>query len=137
MKRKTIIATSNTNPRRGAVLIFAMMAMLVGSMLIVALMRTASLTHRTLKQEEIRLQANQLADAGCSRLIRLLQKNPEFTDEAWTVPPEQLEPGRTATVRMKVSTDTAKPNRKLAKVEVEYPVGHPDLVRITREIPLP
>ena len=113
------------------------MAMLVGSMLIVALMRTASLTHRTLKQEEIRLQANQLADAGCSRLIRLLQKNPEFTDEAWTVPPEQLEPGRTATIRMKVSTDAAKPNRKRAKVEVEYPVGHPDLVRITREIPLP
>ena len=137
MRRQSMISRSNADSRRGAVLIFALMALLVGSMLIAALMRTASLTHRTMKLEEIRLQANQLADAGCSRLIVRLQKNPDFTEEVWTVPPEQLELGRRASVRLKVTTDSAKPGRKLAKIEVEYPIGHPDLVRIARVMPLP
>ena len=123
--------------RRAAALVFALMALLVASLLIAALIRTASIAHRQLKRDEIRFQANLLADAGCRRAITNLQKQPDFVNEEWTVPAEQLELGRTATVRLTVTTDPAKPEQRIASVVATYPIGHPDLVRISREVKVP
>ena len=123
--------------RRGAAMVFALMAILVASMLIAALLRTTAMSHRQLKRDEYRLQANLLADAGCDRALVLLKIKPDFTTEEWKVPAEQLSPDRTATVRLSVTNDTTQPERRMVSVIAEYPTGHPDLVRVTRSRPVP
>lgn len=123
--------------RRGAAMVFALMALLVASMMIAALLRTTAMSHRQLKRDEFRLQANLLADAGCDRAMILLKIKPDFTTEEWIVPAEQLSSDRTATVRLSVVTDTIQPAHRMVSVIAEYPTGHPDLVRVTRSRPVP
>ncbi len=118
-------------------MVFALMALLVASMIIAALLRTTAMSHRQLKRDEYRLQASLLADAGCDRALMRLKIQPEFTNEEWKVPAEQLSPDRTATVRLSVITDTTQPKRRMVSVVAEYPSGHPDLVRVTRSRPVP
>ena len=135
---KTTFNHVRTKPtRRGAAMVFALMAILVASMLIAALLRTTAMSHRQLKRDEYRLQANLLADAGCDRALVLLKIKPDFTTEEWKVPAEQLSPDRTATVRLSVTHDTTQPERRMVSVIAEYPTGHPDLVRVTRSRPVP
>ena len=118
-------------------MVFALMALLVASMLIAALLRTTALSHRQLKRDEYRLQANLLADAGYDRAVKTLKIKPDFTTEEWKVPAEQLSSERTALVRLSVTTDTTQPKRRIVSVIAEYPSGHPDLVRVTRSRPVP
>jgi type II secretory pathway component PulK len=61
--------------RHGAAMVLALLALLVASMMIAALMRTAAMSHRQLKRDEFRLQASLLADAGCERNGMSLRNN--------------------------------------------------------------
>jgi Tfp pilus assembly protein PilX len=120
--------------RRGAVMVFALMALLVASLMIGSLLKTAGMSHRQLKKDEHRLQASFLADAGCERARMLLQTQPDFSSGEWSIPPEQLAPDRSAKVLMTVSTDLNQPDQRIVTAVAQYPLGHPDLVRITRQI---
>ena len=135
--KKSLKQIGQTSTRRGAAMVFALMALLVASMLIAALLRTTALSHRQLKRDEYRLQANLLADAGYDRAVKTLKIKPDFTTEEWKVPAEQLSSERTALVRLSVTTDTTQPKRRIVSVIAEYPSGHPDLVRVTRSRPVP
>lgn len=123
--------------RRGAAMIFAMMALLLGSMMMASLVRTASASHRQMKREEIRVQANLLADAGCRRAIAELQSNPQFAGEDWQVPGELLGQRRGASVVINVKRAVSPQEGSTVTVVASYPVGHPDLVKTSRELALP
>ena len=118
-------------------MVFALMALLVASVMIAALLRTTAMSHRQLKRDEYRLQASLLAEAGCDRATLLLKAKPDFTTYEWKVPAEQLSPERTASVRLSVTTDTTQPSRRIVSAIAEYPTGHPDLVRVTRHRSVP
>ncbi len=118
-------------------MVFALMALLVASMLIAALLRTSAMSHRQLKRDEYRLQANLLADAGYDRAVKTLKIRPDFTTEEWKVPEEQLSPERTALVRLSVTPDTTQRKRRIVSVIAEYPSGDPNLVRVTRNRSVP
>jgi hypothetical protein len=95
-------------------------------------LRTTALSHRQLKREEYRLQASLLVDAGYARATAALRQRSDFREERWLVPEDQLFPGRTATVQLAVAADPAEPSRQIVSVTAEYPLNHPDAVRITR-----
>jgi type II secretory pathway component PulK len=135
--KKSLNRVRRTSTRRGAAMVFALMALLVASMMIAALLRTIAMSHRQFKRDEYRLQASLLADAGCDRALMLLKIKPDFTTAEWKVPAEQLSPDRTASVRISVTTDAAQPTRRIMSVIAEYPSGHPDLVRVTRSRSVP
>jgi len=115
-------------------MIFALIALLVTSLMIGSLLKIAAMSHRQLKRDEYRLQASFLADAASERALVRLKIDPGFLGDEWRVPAEQLAPGRTATVRTSVTPDLVNPNRQIIEVMAEYPVGHPDFVRITRQL---
>lgn len=137
MKRRMASRVHRTSSRKGSAIVFALVALLVASMLIASLLRTSSMSHRQLLRDEFRIQANWLADAGCERALVRLQNQPDFTEETWNVPAEQLGLERTAVVRLKVTADTANPSQRIVSVVAEYPHGNPDLVRIEREMTAP
>jgi hypothetical protein len=66
--------------------------------------------------------------------MTLLRIQQDFADATWNVPAEQLPSGRTAMVRMTVSSDPVQPAKRLVSVVAEYPLGHRDLVRVTRNV---
>ena len=136
MKR---ITTPQTQPvsRIGATMVIALLALLFGSLVIAGLLRTVSMSHRQLKCDEFRMQAILLADAGCARAMTLLRTQQDFTDAIWNVPAGQLPSGRTAMVRMTVSPDPIQPTKRIVSVVAEYPLGHRDLVRFTRNVVMP
>ena len=133
-------ARQNRSPdhsARGAAMVFALIALLIASMIIGSLMRTASRSHRQLKRDEYRLQASFLADAGCDRAQLLLQQNPDFQSGEWQIPAGRLAPGRAAIVQMSVTTDPDHPEERIIAAVARYPIDHRDLVRITRQIRIP
>ena len=127
-------ALDHDSSRRGAAMIFALIALLVASIIIGSLLKTAGMSHRQLKKDENRLQASLLADAGCDRIRMLLQTQADFTSGEWNVSAEQFGSGRSGQVQMTVATDPNNPDRRIIMAVAHYPVGQPDAVRITRQI---
>ena len=117
-------------------MVFALIALLVASTMIAALLRTAAMSRHQLKRDEFRLQASLLADAGCDRVLAILQNRPDFTEAVWRVPADQLTSNRTATVMLNVAPDPAQPDQQVVTAIAEYPSGHPDFVRVTRNRPV-
>lgn len=121
-------------PRRGAILVFAMLALLVVSMLGAALLRTVSMSRQQLQREALHTQAVWLADSGAARAVAQLRASPTYTGETWTVPAEQLSAGRTASVRIAISSEPDHPERTIIAATAEYPQGSPTAIRITKRI---
>ncbi len=126
-----------TPARSGAAIVFGLIALLVASMLIAVLLRTAAMSHRQLKRDEFRMQASLLADAGIARAIARIQTQPEFDEEVWTVPADHFSFDRTAVVRWKIAADNDNQTLRMVSVTAEFPSGHPDVVRISRKLRIP
>ncbi len=137
MKRQRPPTAPMPSPRRGSAIVFALVALFVASLMIASLLRTASMSHRQLLRDEFRTQAHLLADAGGERALAQLRKQPDFTDEVWTVPADQLGFERTAVVRLKVITDPVRSAKRIVAITAEYPAGNPDVVRVSRELIAP
>lgn len=125
-----------SSPRRGAVMVFALIGLLVTSMMIGALLKTTGMSHRQLKRDEFRLQAGYLADAGCERARLMLQSQPDLKSDEWQVPAGELSQGRTATVTISVEKKEDHPSRFVITATAVYPLDHPDLVRVTHQLPV-
>ena len=123
--------------RTGAAMVFALVALLVASMMIAALLKMAGMSHRQLQRDQFRLQCSLLADAGCARALAMIAADPSFQEAEWQVPAEQLSLDRTAVVRVRVIPADAKASNRRVVAVAEYPVGDPNLVRITRQMEIP
>ena len=127
-------ASSRKSPRRGAIIVFAIIALLVVSMLGAALLRTVSLSNQQLQRETLHTQAVWLADSGAARAVARMNAAPDYTGETWAVPAEQLSAGRTASVRIAVSPESDHPERTVIAATAEYPQDSPTAIRITKRI---
>ena len=127
-------ALSRPSPRRGAIIVFAILALLVVSMLGAALLRTVSQSKQQLQREVLHTQAVWLADSGAARAVSQLRAAPDYIGETWAVPAEQLFAGRTASVRIALSPEPDHPDRTVIAATAEYPQGSPTAIRITKRI---
>ena len=135
MKRLVVRnASTRPSPRRGSIIVFAILALLVVSMLGASLLKTVSVSRQQLQREALHTQAVWLADSGAARAVARLNAAPDYTGETWAVPAEQLSAGRTASVRIAVSPDPDHPERTLIAATAEYPHGSPTAIRITKRI---
>ena len=113
---------------------FAILALLVVSMLGAALLRTVSQSKQQLQREVLHTQAVWLADSGAARAVAKLRAAPDYIGETWAVPVEQLSAGRTASVRIALSPEPNHPDRTVIAATAEYPQGSPTAIRITKRI---
>ena len=135
MKRLVVRnASSHQSPRRGAIIVFAILSLLVVSMLGAALLRNVSLSRQQLQREVLHTQAVWLADSGAARAVSQWRASRDYTGETWTVPAEQLSAGRTASVLIAVSPKPDHPERTIIAATAEYPRGSPTAIRITKRI---
>lgn len=122
--------------RRGTILVIAMIALLIVTMLGAALLQTAVASLRQVHREQQILQAELLADAGCQRAVALLEESAEYRGDDWQVPAEQLKSASPAIVRIRVQKP--EPGNMAFQVEsiAEYPQSSPQSVRVTRKLVL-
>ena len=125
---------SRKSPRRGAIIVFAILSLLVVSMLGAALLRNVSLSRQQLQREVLHTQAVWLADSGAARAVSQWRASRDYTGETWAVPAEQLSAGRTASVLIAVSPEPDHPERTIIAATAEYPRGSPTAIRITKRI---
>ncbi|MEK6261759.1 MAG: hypothetical protein AABP62_24435 [Planctomycetota bacterium] len=135
MKRLVVRnASSRQSPRRGAMIVFAILALLIVSMLGASLLKTVSISRQQLQRESLHTQAVWLADSGAARAVAQLNASPEYTGETWSVPAEQLSAGRTASVRIAASPVPDHPERTIIVATAEYPQDSPTAIRFTKRI---
>ncbi len=124
---------SPRSQRRGSALVFAMIALLVSSLIGAALLRGSFLSMQQVKREQLHLQANWLAESGCRRAIRRLQADPAYTGEAWVVPAEQLKSPYSAMVTIAVSEESGESDQTITAVAT-YPQQATTQFRITKRL---
>lgn len=122
--------------RRGALLVFAMIALLVTSMIGAALLRTSMMSLQQIRREQLHLQAGLLAEAGCQRALFKLQSDAGYTSEVWKVPAEELAAISAATITITVSYESdPEVSRTITAVAV-YPDNSASQYRVTKKLTL-
>jgi type II secretory pathway component PulK len=124
---------SHRSPRRGSALVFAMIALLVSSLIGASLLRGSFLSMQQVKREQLHLQANWLAESGCRRAISRLQADPAYTGEEWAVPAEQLRSPYSAMVTIAVSNESPESDQTITAI-ASYPQQATTQFRITKRL---
>lgn len=107
--------------RHGSVLVVAMVALLLTSLILGSLLRMASLQHRQLRSEQDLLQADWLAESALDRAAARLASEPSYSGETWNIPAREIG-GRSAgrvTISVKQSAD--QPTERSVLVSAVYP----------------
>jgi hypothetical protein len=111
-------------PRRGSMLLIAMVCLLVMMTVFGALLQMAHASRQQARRDVFRSQARWLAEAGASRAAAALGHDAAYTGETWTVSAATLGEGD-ARVKIVVQHEPATEIAVLA----EYPADDPSPVR--------
>jgi hypothetical protein len=115
----------------------AMISVLVILMILggfsLTLARTLASKRRILRNEEQRIQAEWLAEAGIERAAARWKATGEATAETWMIPPEEL--GGRGGGKVTIAFDPPMPESKSRHVRItaEYPVDEASQALIHRE----
>lgn len=117
---------------RGAVVIVAMIALLLVAMIGVSLLKLALAQQRQVRREQVRLQAEWLAEAGLERGAAQLARDPEYGGEEWEIAAEELDGRRAGLVRIAVERSEARPDDVALKVIATFPRDTEQRAQVTR-----
>lgn len=126
-------ARERDRPRRGAILIIALLCLVLAMMLLAALLRLVETGRRQMRQEEAGQQALWLAESGCDRAAARLSANPDYTGETWSITPEELSGADPAAVVITVQRIDNDPKSRLIHVEALFPADSQPSIRRTRQ----
>lgn len=136
-RRTTGHQSTPISVRRGTILVFAMIALLVTAMIGASLMRTTVLSMRQIQREQQQVQTSWLAEAGCQRALAKILTDKQYVGETWDVPAEQLQSSSGATVRITIEGETAENVARTVTAIAEYPKGSTQAVRVTKRLTIP
>lgn len=119
--------------RRGAFMIVILVCLMVAGILLGSLLRLALLQSRQLGSEQMRLQAEWLADSGLERAGARLARDASYSGETWTIEPTRLGGTDGAAVIIRVENIQEQANNRSVVVEAAYPAEGPQQARRTRQ----
>jgi len=110
--------------RRGAVLVMVLICAIVVLAILLSLVKLAVAGRRVVDQQSWQVQAAWLAESGLERAAWRLAADADYRGESWTLPAEQLAGADAAVVQIRVETIPEQSNRRLVRVQADYP-DHP------------
>jgi hypothetical protein len=120
--------------RRGMVLVLVLVCLAVAASLIVVAVRRALVADRSAQAGQQNLQAAWLADSGVERASARLTADPGYTGETWNIPAAELDGRHPAKVVIAVRPAADRPQRRIVRVEADFP-DHPQFrARFNKEI---
>ena len=122
------------NPRQGAALIFAMIALLLASVIGAALLKTALTQRRQARREQNRAQSEWLAESGAERAAALLARNAGYKGETWNVAATELGGHLSGRVVITVTPVPSDSNKRRINVTADFPADTPQRSRTSQTI---
>jgi len=107
--------------RRGMALLFVLAALAVLAALLGSLLKMAAINSRRNRTQFYRAQAEWLARSALERAVARLGEDADYPGETWNVSAAELADDLPAAVRIVVGPDTSGTQRRLVKVEADYP----------------
>ena len=107
--------------RHGTVLVPALVALAVIALLGASVIRLARTAHDQLELDHQRRQAVWLAESGLERAAAQLAANRDYTGEIWSLSPDTMGAAEGGTVRIRVERVEGESNRRLVRVQADYP----------------
>lgn len=109
-------------PRRGVVLIAALVCLALIAALGGTLLRWAAMEHTLLRSQAQASQARWLAEAGAQRAAAQLARDANYKGETWNIAAADLPSGEAARVGIAVSAADGEGGRRSIEVDAEYPL---------------
>jgi hypothetical protein len=107
--------------RRGAVLVVILVCFAVAAALFVLIARQTVLARRGAEKQLWTAQARWVAEAALERAAARLMADASYAGETWTIPAAELSGADSAVARIHVERVADRPNRRLVRVEADYP----------------
>ena len=123
--RPNCLLQNSPSTRRGAVILFAMIALLLTSIIGGSLLKTVLAQRRFALREQTRLQSIWLAESGVERAVARLSRDPHYTGETWRVSASDIGGNKDAIVMIHIETVEDVPNRRRVTVIADYPQNLP------------
>jgi Tfp pilus assembly protein PilV len=115
--------SKSANNRRGVALIYAMIALLLASVIGAALLKTALAQRRQARHEQNRAQSAWLAESGVDRAAAMLVRDANYKGETWNVTAAELGGNLAGQVVIAVAPVSTDLNRRQVTVVADFPVG--------------
>jgi hypothetical protein len=113
-------ARPNSN-RTGAVLFAVIVGLAIASAIWFALVKTAVIERRVVREQQWRLQADELAVSALERAAAQLAIDRKYEGEKWLVPADALDGRHAAAVAIEIIADEERPHRRTIRVRASYP----------------
>jgi hypothetical protein len=107
--------------RRAAVLIVILVCFTVAAAVFVLVARQSVVAHRAAETQLWTAQAQWVAEAALERAAARLSADPSYAGETWSIPAAELSGADGAVARIHVEGVADRPNRRLLRVEADYP----------------
>ena len=131
--RPNRLLQNSPSNRRGAVVLFAIIALLLTSIIGGSLMKTALAQRRFALRKQTRLQSIWLAESGVERAAARLFRDPHYTGETWSISASDIGGNKDAEVIIQIETLDDVPNRRRVTAIADYPQNLPQRSR-TRKV---
>ena len=122
-----------TKPR-GAILIVVLVCLMLATAMFVLVVRQALTQRQAMEISQRCLQASWLAEAGLERAAARLAADPKYAGETWTLSAAELAAGEGGVVKIEVKAITDRPERRLVRVQADYPDAPEHRCRQVKEI---
>jgi hypothetical protein len=125
---------SRQHRRSGAVLIVVLVCFAVATVLFVLLARQAVAERHMAETRLWTLQAQWVAEAALERAAARLAAEPNYAGETWTIPAAEFVGTDGARATIQVETVADQPNRRLVRVEANYPDDPVHRAQFTKQV---
>jgi len=132
--RRTIRTSDRSGPRRGAILLMVMICLLIATLILGTLLKTAMTHRRQMRSEQMRMQADWLVESAIERAVHHLETDPNYQGETWTIPAADLNNRDSGRVRIAIRKPADGSAGRILNVEAIYPVGTPRQAKRTKQI---
>ena len=107
--------------RRGIAVIFALVCLIIVSVLMGVVIRIAILQRQAAQDEGRRVQAAWLVESALDRAAARLAADPDYPGETWQIAAAALGGRRGAVVLIEVVASDENPQQRLVRVRADYP----------------
>jgi len=119
------------------ILLMVMICLLISTLILGTLLKTAVTHRRQMRTEEQRAQADWLAESAIERAVHSLETDANYQGETWKVSTADLNGRDSGRVRITVQKTGDGPAERILTVEAVYPVGTPRQAKRTKQIRVP
>ncbi len=122
--------------RRGVILILILACLAIASVLLITGIKLALSSHRVARTFGWGEQAQCLAESGLERAAAQLAADADYSGETWNISARDLGGDDAGRVKIEVKPIPEHGNRRLVKVEADFPDDPLDRVEYSRELTL-